>query len=181
MPTTKSTTRKVVRPPRTVTPAQKILSDFKTWLTFRREDDLIKAEIDKKRISLLDDIEAEGVPDESGHVWFDLPEAVEWTDSKGRTVTYTSLKRELRKSPANPLPDPDDAEELLRQKGLWLTPKQEKTIKDLQVVLKFARIEVTVDVDAVAAAYFQGLITDDEYEEILTPVKEIFAFQPATS
>jgi hypothetical protein len=180
MPTTNNATRKVVRPPK-VTKAQKIATNFKQWLVLRKEDDTIKAEIDTLRIGLLDDIAATGEPDENGHVWIDLPAPVEFTDAKGRTVTYTSLKRELRKTPANPLPDPDKAEELLIEKDLWLTPKQEKTIRDLQVVLKFARIEVTVDVDAVAAAYFQGLISDDEYEEILTPVKETFAFQPATS
>jgi hypothetical protein len=130
---------------------------------------------------LLDDIEAEGLPDENGHVWFDLPEAVEFTDAKGRTTTYTSLKRELRRSPANPLPEADKAEELLVEKGLWLTPKQEKDLRALQTQVKYATIEVTVNVDAVAEAYFQGIITEAEYEEILTPVKEIFAFQPATS
>lgn len=179
MPTTNNT-RKVARPPK-VTKAQKIAADFKQWLVLRREDDTIKGEIDELRIGLLDDIEATGEKDEAGHVWIDLPAPIEWTDAKGRTVTYTSLKRELRKTPANPLPDPDKAEELLIEKDLWLTPKQEKTIKDLQVGLKFVRIEVTVDVDAVAAAYFQGIISEEEYEDILTPVKETFAFQPATS
>jgi hypothetical protein len=180
MPTTTNTTRKVARPAR-VTKASKLASDFRQWLTLRKEDDLIKGRVDELRKGLLDDILETGEKDEKGHVWVDLPAPIEFTDAKGRTVTYTSLKRERRVSPANPTPDADLAEDLLREKGLWLTAKQEKAIKDLQVVLKFARISVEVDTDAVAAAYFQDLLSEEEYEGILIEQKETFAFQPATS
>jgi hypothetical protein len=122
-----------------------------------------------------------GDTDEKQNVWLDLAEPVEFKDHKGKVFVYTTLKRERRMTPAQPTPDPEKAEDLLREKKLWLTAAQEKVIRDLQTALPNVTISVDVDIDAVAALYFKNVITEKEYDAILVQQKETFAFIPSES
>lgn len=126
-----------------------------------------------------------GEEDENGSFWVELPEPVEHkvTDKNGKlkTYLYTHIKAQRSLTPATPLPVPEKAEALLRKKKLWLTPEQEKQIRDLAVALPYAFVSVSVDVDAVTGLVFRGLITDKEYEATLAAQTENFSFVPTES
>ena len=153
------------QPRRTRRPCEIDIGKASDWLKDRLKDAL--AEV--------------GEEDDAGHKWFDLPEPVEFKDHTGKVFQYVSLKRERRLTPARPTPDPDKSEALLRKKGLWLTDAQEKMIRDLQVALPNVTISVDVDVDAVASLYYKDVLTEKEYDALLVPQKESFAFIPSES
>ena len=164
-------------------PAKKpsIGSWFKQWLTVRDEGTVLGERQDDLRNRILGGIELTGEEDEKGNYWVDLPQPVEFVDHTGKKFIYTVLKRERHLRPANPTPDPESAEQLLRDKGLWLAEKDEKGIRNLQAQCPYVTISVTVDVDAVASAYFKGVISEEEYEQILVEQKESFQFRPSES
>jgi len=152
---------------------------FRQWLETRDEVSVLEERTATLRQRLIDTIAERGEEDEKGSTWLDLPSPVEFTDHDGRSFRYTTLKRERHLRPAVPVPDPAKAEELLEEKGLWLTPAQARTIATLQVACPYAVISVSVDVDAVAGAYFKGIISEEEYSAILVEQKESFQFRPA--
>lgn len=175
MPTTKrQTTAK--RPTR-----DSIVNWFTNWLVAKDEAAQLGERQQTLRDRLIDEVDIQGERDDKGNTWFTLPEPVEFVDRKGKKFIYTDLKRERHLSPSTPTPDPDKAEALLRKQGLWLTPAQEKAIKDLRIACPYAVITVDVDTDAVATAYFKDIITEKQYTSTLREQKESFQFRPSES
>lgn len=158
-----------------------VVSWFRQYLPTNDQAVQIKARAEDLKGRMKDALATLGDEDEKGSRWLDLPEAVEFTDHKGKTFVYTVLKRERRITPAQPTPDPEKAEQLLRAKKLWLTAAQEKIIRDLQIALPNVTISVDVDIDAVAGLYYKDVISEDEYDALLVEQKESFAFIPSES
>lgn len=155
------------------------LSTFKRWVSLKGTNESGKVQQDKWRDQLKDWVQAHGEKDENGSFWVTLPEIVTYENPAGKVFKYAFLKAQRSLSPSVPQPDPEAAEALLRKKGLWLTPAQEKAIRDLSVAVPYALISVNVDTDAFTGLVFRKLITDKEYESTLVEQTENFAFVPA--
>lgn len=169
------------RQPKETTSPNSIVTWFKQFLVVQNDAKQKADRAEQLKTRLKNGLAEVGEEDDKGHRWFDLPTPVEFKDFKGKVFKYTSLKRERRLTPAQPTPDPDKAEALLKEKGLWLTKAQEKTIRDLQTALPNVSISVEVDVDAVAALYYKDVLTEEEYDSILVEQRESFAFIPSES
>lgn len=154
---------------------------FTQWFEVKDEAEQLVERQGDLRVRLLDAVEEYGDVDENGSFWFDLPEVVTVKDHKGKIFKFSSLKKERHLRPANPTPDPELAEGLLRKKGLYLSAKQEKAIRDLKIACPYVNISVDVDPDAVANLLFKDLITEKEYEATLQEQKESFQFRPSES
>lgn len=152
---------------------------FKQWLTIRDEAEQLKNRTEELRTRLLEAVDQIGEEDDRGNVYLELTSPVEFCDSKGRVFQYTTLKRERHLRPANPLPDPELTEDLLRELKLWLKPDQEKAIEAIQIANPYVTITVEVDPDAVAQAYFKGVITEEQYDSLLQEQTESFQFRIA--
>jgi hypothetical protein len=177
MPTKRQTTTRAPR----VSPTKSVSNWFHQWLVTKDEAEQLSERQGDLRVRLLDTITENGFEDDKGNWWFDLDEPVQFADRKGKVFKFTSLKRERHLSPAQPTPDPDKAESLLRKKNLWLTSAQEKLIKDLQLQCPYAVVNVSVDLDAVASLEFKGIISEKEYDATLREQKESFQFRPTES
>jgi len=154
-----------------------VLETFREHLQHKSRS---KRELDRQnecRDRLKDYIIANGEEDENGSFWVDLEEPVPFKVGK-KTVEYTALKAQRSLTPSVPTPQPAEAEALLREKGFWLSPAQEKVIRDLAVAVPYATITVDVDPDAVTKLLFNGSITDEEYEATLPVQLENFSFIP---
>ena len=162
-------------------PASAVSRAFRQWLQIRDDGNVLSDRQGALRDRLVDSVREIGDSDEKGNIFVDLPSPVSFTDHKGKTFVYTTLKAERHLSPAQPTPDPDLAEELLREKGLWLTEDQEAAIQALRLLCPYAVIDVTVDTEAVTGAYFKGAITEGEFDGILREQKETFQFRPSES
>jgi hypothetical protein len=155
-----------------------LLETFREHLQHKSRAAREKIRQDELRDVLKDYVLAHGEEDESGSFWLDLAESV--TVKVGKKVyEYTTLKAQRSLTPAQPTPQPEEAEALLRKKNLWLTEAQEKVIRDLAIAVPYAIISVDVDPDAVTGLLFKGLITDKEYEATLPEQTENFSFVPA--
>lgn len=154
---------------------------FKQWLEVGDQAEQLTERKGDLRERILDAVEEIGEPDDKGNVWLELPQVVGFENRKNKVFKYTLLKRERHLLPANPQPIPDLAEALLRKKKLWLTEKQEKAIRDLQLACPYIRISVDVDLDTFAGLVFKDAITDAEYDATLQEQKESFQFRPAES
>ena len=75
---------------------------------------------------LIEQVAAQGEKDEKGNSFLKLPEQITFKDFNGKVFKYKFLKRERHLSPANPLPIPERAEELLKAKKLWIKPAHQK-------------------------------------------------------
>ena len=179
MTTTKTTKRQTAE--RKPNPLAGLARTFSEWLTIKDEGSQLTERQGVLRDRILDTVSEVGEEDDKGNVWIDLPTPITFTDHKGKTFVYSVLKKERHLIPANPLPEADLAEDLLREKGLWLTDAQEKKIRDIQTACPYTTITVEVDVDAVAGAYFKNLISEEEYAALLRPQKESFQFRPSES
>jgi hypothetical protein len=155
---------------------------FKQWLGARDQ----AAALSERQTELRDRIKR-AIPDyadevdDNGSQWYNLQSRVSFTDRKGKVFQYAALKLQRSLTPANPVPDPELAEELLARKGLWLDEKQQKAIQAVQLACPYVTVEVTVDADAVAAAYFKGILSEEEYEGILVEQRETFSLIPVES
>lgn len=151
---------------------------FSRWLSAKDTAASFTEQQGELRDDILDAVITWGEEDDAGHVFYDLPKPVEFTDRKGETKVYTVLKREKHLTPAQPTPDPEKALDLLKDKGLWLTAKELKVIRDLEVRCPYAVISVDIDPDAVARAYYADELTEDEYDGILVEQKSTYQFRP---
>jgi len=159
-------------------PVSQVSRWFKQWLTVSDEADLLEdrgAELKKR---LLDTLVEHGEQDEKGSSFLEFTDPIEFTSHDGTTKIFTALKRERFVTPANPLPDPAKAEVLLRQLHLWPKPADEKVIKEFGIRNPYVKVTVTPDVDALAQAYFKGLISEEDYDACLVEQREGFRFRP---
>lgn len=172
MPTT------TIKRNRRTTASRNIRENFTHWFGLKSEADLISKRQADVRVDLLTAIEEYGEADENGSSWFEFDEPVVVTDGEGRTLQFSFLKRERHLTPANPLPEPELAEELLRKRKLWLSKSDERLINVVQQENPYVTITVAVDVDALAKAVLTGAISDEEYEATLTEQRESWQFRP---
>lgn len=181
-----ATTRRTgTRRPSPAVTAGVVIGWFREYLSFNEASKIDGREATDRKDRIKAELPKLGEKDEKGNFWFDLPEAIEHVtlDSKGNTKTlqYTTLKVERRLSPATPTPNPEKAEEVLREKGLWLTDKQVKAIRDLQTAVPNAIISVEVDINAFASLYYKDVLSEEEYENTLVEQTETYAFIPSES
>lgn len=155
------------------------LSSFTEWLQIRDEAENLSDRQETLRQRILKWLAEKGEEDDKGSSYYELPQPLKFTDRFGKVFLYKRLKRERHLTPADPPPDPELAEALLRKKKLWLTPAQEKQIRELQLALPYARLSLAVDPDAVAILFFKDIITEKEYEGILKKQTESFQFKPS--
>lgn len=139
-----------------------------------------------QKISVV--VETEGFTDESGHIWLQLPEAVNGLDSKGKTVKYNAIQRQRRVSV---LMDEDEALAICEAHGIteecstaWLQvtdPDRAIEVLGLAGLLEGDNgvdIITSISEDAIRAARFKEQITQAEYEAIFTE-KIVYATLPA--
>jgi hypothetical protein len=139
----KRVVRKRKTPPTTVT----------TWLhEWKQANDMAKTFTARKnelRDRLMEVVESFGETDADGHVWFDLPEAVDG---------FTRIKRERRVSQSF---DYEGALELVQSKNLDACVK----------------LVPQLDEDAFMVAVSDGVITEEEYSALIE-AKVSYAFKP---
>lgn len=173
-----STARRSKRPNRKEEPKQRpnFAERFRNWIAVKDQTAMLQDTLDGNKKALMDDIAEWGEVDEKGSQFVDLEEPISFTDRKGKTFVYRTLKRQRSLTPKDPTPDDAKTEALLKKKGMWLSEAQEKQLTQLRIALRFARITVEVSPDAVAEAYFEGLISEKEYESLLVEQKEGWSF-----
>lgn len=157
--------------------AERAVTLFRQWLMVRDEAELLEERQGELRERLLSIVEAAGKPDDKGHQLLELSEPVRFKSHDGSTKTYRVLKREKHTTPAQPTPDRAKAVKLLKELRLWITPKHEKLLQEIGLSNPYVKITVDVDPDAVAQAYFKGLISEDQYDAILQEQKESWQFR----
>lgn len=155
-----------------------LAAKFKQWLAVRDQADQTKERQDQLRLELLAEVARRGKKSAEGHVFFELAEPIEFKDRKGKVKIFSSLKRQFALRPANPVPDLDLAEDLLREKDLWLSEKDEENFRKLRARFPLFKIDVSLDIDAYADLVFKRKITDAEYEATLAPQQEVYSFIP---
>lgn len=177
MPTKPTTTKRATTKRSTFN----ITDYFRQWLGIKDEGAQLAARQEILRDRQKEYVKDHGYKDDKGNIWFDLPEPVAFTDHKGKVFKFASLKLQRSLTPAQPTPDGEKAEALLRKKKLWLTPEQEKVLQEIVEKNRFVNLYVEVNVDAVVELVFNNKITDKEYEATLVEQKENFSFIPAES
>lgn len=151
---------------------------FVQWLRVSDEAAQLDERASELKQRLMDVLESNGYADDKGSNFLDLSEPVEFTYHDGRVRRFLSLKREKALVPASPMPEPKKAEALLRKLKLWVSTKDEKLIRELQIRNPYVTIRVEVDPDAVAQAYFKGLISEEDYDACLQEQRTVWRFKP---
>lgn len=123
---------------------------FRQWVTADHEAKAANARKSELRDRFMEALERQGYEDDKGHLYIDLPEEIEG---------YTKVCRQLRVSQSV---DPDEAEALLKEKGLW------KDCTDVVRVLNESKM---------AQMVFEGRLTQEEFDSTVKR-KETPAFVP---
>jgi hypothetical protein len=162
---------------------------FNEWRALKGQNDMVKKRLDKLRVgeggtgenpqdgSLLAAIREFGEEIDGGHFVWTFPQPVEYSEGR-KTQLYSGLKAERRLIPSAPTPDPELAEDLLREKNLFMTEDQEKHLDALRISCPNVIITVEPDVDALSALYLKKVVSEAEYESTLIDQKEQWAFVP---
>ena len=117
------------------------------------------------RDKLMGALESVGWTDNSGHLHLELSEPFEDPAGNGKKVSGAEAIRNIRQNF-----NAERTEELLRKKGLYKPASEGGCI----------RLVAEIDEDALAAARFRGLISDEEYEGCIDR-KSWYAFKPVRS
>ena len=130
-----------------------LLMKVRSYVSIRgRIDDLTKEQSVLKS-ELSDIVDEQGIPDEKGHIWLELPEEVDG---------FKSLQRQRRVTQRL---DEDVAEPLLKEKGLadrcW-------------------KMVPMLDESEVMACLYEGLLTEEEIDSMF-PKSVSYAFIPSKS
>jgi hypothetical protein len=163
----------------TKTTLPRVVRRLEQWLVVRDEAAQYSERADTLKDRIKEELptSAQTYTDEKGSIWYDLPgSGITFKDRKGKVYKYIAMKLQRSLTPASPLPIPEKAIAVLKKHKLWLTPEQEKVIKDLQIACPFAVVSVDLDATSFASAVFKNLITDREYQGTLQPQKESFSF-----
>jgi len=131
--------------PKTVDPLLEKVSNFVA--TKRRIDDLSK-ENNKIKAELSDLVDTDGIPDEKGHLLYDLPQTI---------AGVTALKRQRRVSQSL---DSGVADKILKDKGIYD---------------RCYKMVPTLDESEVMACLYDGLLTEEEIDEMF-PKSVSYAF-----
>ena len=131
--------------PKTVDPLLEKVSNFVA--TKRRIDDLSK-ENNKIKAELSDLVDTDGIPDEKGHLLYDLPQTI---------AGVTALKRQRRVSQSL---DSGVADKILKDKGIYD---------------RCYKMVPTLDESEVMACLYDELLTEEEIDEMF-PKSVSYAF-----
>ena len=134
-------------------PINSVLSKVQHFLTIKRQlEDLTKEQVELKSY-LSNLVDAEGEPDDKGHLWYSLEQEVDG---------YRSLQRQRKVSQSL---DMEEATRILKEKGL------DSRCFVMQPVL---------DEDAVMSCLYEGLLTEEDVDTMF-PKKITWAFIPSKS
>lgn len=134
-------------------PVSSVLSKVQQFLTIKRQlDDLTKEQAELKTF-LSNLVDAEGEPDDKGHLWYSLEQEVDG---------YRSLQRQRKVSQSL---DMQEANRILKEKGL------DSRCFVMQPVL---------NEDEVMSCLYEGLLTEEDIDTMF-PKKIIWAFLPSKS
>lgn len=156
---------------------------FKEWRALKSQNDMVAKRLDDLRkgtdgqSGMLAAIKEYGEEIEGGHFIWTFPQPVEYSEGR-KTQVYEGLKAERRLIPSAPTPDPESAEDMLRDKGLWMTEDQEKMLEALRLSCPNVIFTAEPDTDAFSALYLKKVITEKEYESTLVEQREQWAFVP---
>lgn len=186
MPTGSKKMRPVIDP---LNPLPGIRTLFSEWMTRKNLAKDFAAK-EKEANSALKQVVAEhGFTDDKGHRWLDLEEEVEGWDSKGAPAKFNAIQCQRRVSL---IIDEPVAMALLESRGLL--PEASKSfiaITDPDAAMAALEqaglldgthgVEVITSIEeaGLTALYFQGKITEAEYNEIVSE-KETWALLPGT-
>lgn len=140
-----------------------------------------------KRISTI--VEQDGFTDDRGHIWLELPTPVEGFDTKGKLTRYNALQRQRRVTVTM---DEETAMAVCQRAGIEQRCSESylqvtdptRAIAALEaagLLGKETGIEVitTLKEDAVREAYFDNIITEEEFRSIFVD-KISYALLPAS-
>ena len=134
-------------------PVSSVLSKVQHFITIKRQlEDLTKEQTELKTF-LSNLVDAEGEPDDKGHLWYSLEQEVDG---------YRSLQRQRKVSQSL---DMQEATRILIEKGL------DSRCFVMQPVL---------DEDAVMSCLYEGLLTEEDVDTMF-PKKITWAFIPSKS
>ena len=119
-----------------------LISQTKEYSSLKKNIDQYEARQKELKASLFEKIEEDGFTDDKGNWWLELPEPVD---------EYVSLQKQKRVSRKI---DEMIAEDLIEKKGL--TDRLYKTVR-------------IVDEDELMAALYEGLLTEEEVDEMFPP------------
>jgi hypothetical protein len=145
-----------------------VIPKLQQWQGLRNQSALLDVRVGSLKGDLMKVIEEVGVEDNDGHLWLELPEAIEvehisvdkkTNEPKYGKKLYTKLKREKRIS--EPL-DEDKAEAILAKKNL---------LDQCQTII------TVLDEEKIQALYFQKKITKAELRQMF-PQRVTWAFIP---
>lgn len=186
MPRGIKTMRPVIDP---LAPLPGIRMLFSDWMTKKHLAKDFTAK-EKEANKALSEIVAEhGFADDKGHLWLDLGMEVEGYDAKGAPSKYNAIQRQRRVSL---IVNEAEAIDLLGSRGLL----GEASTSYVQITDPEAAIaalanaglldgsygvEISTEIEEskISALYFQGKITKEEYDLIVTP-KVTWALYPST-
>jgi len=114
-----------------------VMGKIRTYITLKNRVDDMSAERDSLKKDLIELVDTEGEPDESGHIWYRLPQEVEGINS---------LQRQRKVSQRL---DPSVAESILKEKGIYDRCYQMVPVLDEAEVM---------------ACLYEGLLTEDEID-----------------
>lgn len=150
---------------------------FQLWQVAKDAARRLAVEAAEGRDALMGAVEAMGEPDDKGHVWLSLGTPIEGFDAKGKPKKYNALQRQRK---VRAVMDEDVAIQVLEKHGILdECSKSFLQIRDTDAAIQALAaaglleghgIEVVTEVqeDAVRVAYFEGKITEAEYNDIIT-------------
>jgi bacterioferritin (cytochrome b1) len=119
-----------------------LVGQTKEYSTLKKSIEQFEARQKELKASLFEKIEEDGFTDDKGNWWLELPETIDG---------YVSLQKQKRVTRKI---DEMIAEDLIEKKGL--TDRLYKTVR-------------VVDEDELMAALYEGLLTEEEVDEMFPP------------
>jgi hypothetical protein len=118
-----------------------LMAQVREFIGFKKRIDDLTKQQSVIKAELMDVVEQEGIEDDKGHFWLELPEEVEG---------YVSLQRQRR---ATQKINPEVALHLLKARGL-----ADRCIKTIEVV----------DEDEIMACLYEDLLSEKDMDDMLT-------------
>jgi hypothetical protein len=118
-----------------------LMAQVREFIGFKKRIDDLTKQQSVIKAELMDVVEQEGIEDDKGHFWLELPEEVDG---------YVSLQRQRR---ATQKINPEVALHLLKARGL-----ADRCIKTIEVV----------DEDEIMACLYEDLLSEKDMDDMLT-------------
>jgi hypothetical protein len=118
-----------------------LMAQVREFIGFKKRIDDLTKQQSVIKAELMEVVEQEGIEDDKGHFWLELPEEVEG---------YVSLQRQRR---ATQKINPEVALHLLKARGL-----ADRCIKTIEVV----------DEDEIMACLYEDLLSEKDMDDMLT-------------